>query len=68
MKVIDNRKKGNSVLFHDLGFGCGFEWNGEIYIRTDDDYAFNIQANEEIEITDYYLTVVPVNIIITVED
>lgn len=42
IKVIDNRNNEELRQFCQLEIGDGFEWNGRPYIKTNDEYAFNL--------------------------
>lgn len=47
MKIVDNRSD-STMRFSDLCYGDAFSWaggNGAVYIKTDDEYAFNASTN-----------------------
>lgn len=67
MKVIDNRKNKIFEQFFHLNNGEGFQWNGGVYLKTSADYAFNILENEEKEIENTFIEVIPVNLTVIIE-
>lgn len=67
MKIIDKRNNEELKEFCKLNIGDGFEWNGNPYIKINDEYAFDLIKIQEEEIMDYYMYVSPLNITITIE-
>lgn len=67
MKIIDKRKNKIFEPFFHLKNGEGFQWNGSVYLKTSADYAFNILENEEKEIENIWIEVIPVNLTVIIE-
>ena len=67
MKLIDKRDNNNIVPYYKLNPGDGFEWNGVPWMKTCEEYAFNLEKEMEEEIADAYIQVTPLNITITIE-
>lgn len=67
MKVIDKRNNEHLLQFGQIEIGDGFDWSGKPYIKTSDDYVFNLLEIKEEEVEDAYMIVSPLNITITIE-
>lgn len=67
MKVIDKRNNEDLLQFYKVKIGDGFDWNGKPYIKTSDDYIFNLLEIREEEVEDASMIVSPLNITITIE-
>ena len=67
MKVIDKRTNENLQQFYELKIGQGFEYTGKPYIKTSDDYAFDLTEIREMEVTDCHMIVTPLEITIIIE-
>lgn len=67
MKLIDKRDNSEMVSFYKLQPGDGFERDGVPYMKTCDEYAFNLENEIEEEIGDAYIQVTPLELTITIE-
>lgn len=67
MKVIDKRKNEYAFQFCELNIGKGFEYNGKPYIKTSDEYAFDLAEIREEEVMDCHMIVIPLDITIIIE-
>ena len=67
MKLIDKRDNNNIVPYYKLNPGDGFEWNGVAWMKTCEEYAFNLEKEMEEEIGDAYIQVTPLELTITIE-